>query len=366
MTENISARIEAIDILRGFSLAFMILVNNPGSWGHVYRPLQHASWHGLTPTDLVFPFFLFVVGASMAFSLRQAITNEEKPIFSIVKRGLIIAGIGLLLHIYATEHPPEHWRYMGVLQRIGLCFIIVGLMVLFVPERWLIPLGLSTLIGYSLILLIFSGEPYSLQHNVVRKVDLAVMGANHMWKGKGVPFDPEGGLSTFSAAVTVLCGYLFGRLLQRYNVPSRQARCILIISAGLTVCGLLLSLFQPVNKYLWTPAFVLVTAGIAGVLLAVIIWLWDIKRFRWGLNSARIYGTNPILIYVLVWLVTVTLEKITIHTDEYRVSVKTYLFTQMSHVVPENMASMLYGLLLVGLFYLLSDVLYRRHIIVKI
>ncbi|NMH58407.1 acyltransferase family protein [Alteromonas ponticola] len=366
MTAVSSARIEAIDILRGLSLAFMILVNNPGSWAHIYPPLRHADWHGMTPTDLVFPFFLFVVGAAMAYSFKSAIEQDEKPVFRVIKRGLIIAAIGFLLHLFPFDHPPEQWRYMGVLQRIGLCFIITGLLVLFVPPRRLVAVGIGALVVYTALLIGFSPAPYALEHNAVVQLDLFIIGPEHMWKGKGIPFDPEGLLSTIPAAVTVLCGYLFALLLQGINQPGQRVKATLCLGAALALSGAALTFLQPINKYLWTPTFVLVTAGAAGMCLSLFIWLWEQKQVRFMLQPLRIYGTNPILIYVLAWLFTVSMEKINLTTDLGTFSIKTQLFKLLSQHIPANLASLLYSLALVVLFYAVAYLLYRKNVIVRV
>ncbi|MCW8108431.1 heparan-alpha-glucosaminide N-acetyltransferase domain-containing protein [Alteromonas ponticola] len=366
MTAVSSTRIEAIDILRGLSLAFMILVNNPGSWAHIYPPLRHASWHGITPTDLVFPFFLFVVGAAMAYSFKSVIERDEKPVLRVMKRGLLIAGIGFLLHLFPFDHPPEHWRYMGVLQRIGLCFILTGLLVLFVSPRHLIAVGIGALILYTMLLIGFSPAPYSLEQNAVVQLDLMLIGPEHMWKGKGTPFDPEGLLSTIPAAVTVLGGYLFALLLQGITQPGQRVKSTLYLGAGLALCGVVFAYFQPINKYLWTPTFVLVSAGAAGMCLSLFVWLWEQKQVRFILQPLRIYGTNPILIYVLAWLFTVSMEKIKLTTDLGTFSIKTQLFKLLSQHMPANLASFLYSLALVVLFYAVAYLLYRKNVIVRV
>ena len=237
MDQPTQTRIESLDVLRGLALALMLLVNNPGSWSAVYGPFLHAQWHGLTPTDLVFPFFLFVVGASMACSLRGRIQGSGLPWVSIIKRSFLLFFIGFILQIIPFDQAPDTWRVMGVLQRIGLCFLLVAIMIAIVKERWLLLTGVIVLIAYWLILLSAGQAPYSVENNLVRHVDIAILGSAHLYQGKGLAFDPEGLLSTISASITVLSGYLVCVKVLQQKTNKQQILHLLIVGAVLLGIG---------------------------------------------------------------------------------------------------------------------------------
>jgi len=359
-------RIEAIDILRGLALALMLLVNNPGNWSAVYAPFLHADWHGLTPTDLVFPFFLFVVGASMACSLRLQIQARGLPWFSVIKRTLLLFLIGLILHIIPFDKSPENWRILGVLQRIAVCFFIVALLITFVKQKWLTMLAGLTLVAYWLALNAFSDAPYALETNLVRYIDLSVMGSSHMWQGKGLAFDPEGIFSTISSCITVLSGYLVCMRIQRYQHASQQAVFLAKIGAVMILLGLLWSVWDPLNKSLWTSSFVLVSSGIACIILSLITFLWDINNIRFGLNALKVYGTNPIFIYVAAWVFAVALSSISVDVSGESMTVKQAVYSTLTVTMSAKLASLVYAICFCAVFYWVSLALYKKKIFIKL
>ena len=218
-----SNRYLALDVLRGMTIALMILVNTPGSWQYVYAPLRHAEWHGCTPTDLVFPFFLFVVGVSLFFSLaKYQIKLSKESLWRIGRRTLLIFVLGIFINSYPqwlTDY--SHLRIMGVLQRIAVAYGIAALIVLVAPRRWLPGIGVFILLIYWGILYFFGGsDPYSLPGNATIPFDRALLGENHLYRGFGIPFDPEGILSSLPSVVTVLIGYLAGMMIR--ETPSQS------------------------------------------------------------------------------------------------------------------------------------------------
>jgi predicted acyltransferase len=359
-------RIEAIDVLRGLALALMLLVNNPGSWSAVYTPFLHASWHGFTPTDLVFPFFLFVVGASMACSLRGQIQTSGLPWLSIFKRSFLLFSTGLILQIIPFEHAPDTWRIMGVLQRIGLCFLLVAIMIAIIKERWLLLTGVLILIGYWMLLLSAGQAPYSLENNLVRHVDMAILGSAHVWQGKGIPFDPEGLLSSVSASITVLSGYLICTNVLQQKTEKQQILQLMGVGIILLVLGLIWSVWHPINKSLWTGSFVLVSSAFACLSLAVIILLWRVPVIKTALHGLKIYGSNPIFIYVSAWLLAVFLNRFTITIGEQSNSIKVWIYSNFQSVMTDKLASLLYAISFTILFYIIAWVLYKKRIFIKL
>ncbi|MDF2179875.1 heparan-alpha-glucosaminide N-acetyltransferase domain-containing protein [Aliiglaciecola sp. CAU 1673] len=353
------ARDLSLDAFRGLTLAAMILVNTPGSWVHVYPPLLHAKWHGLTPTDLVFPFFLFIVGAAI-FHAFSRLPPGQVPLVKIAKRTLLLFAIGVFLNLFPFNQSPEDWRVMGVLQRIALCYGAVALMVCYFPKKALWPAAAVLLIAYQLLMLT-QANPWSLEGNLVRELDLWLFGATHLYQGFGIAFDPEGLLSTLPAIVTTLLGYQVAAMLSRCQTSSTKIRYLLYWSALLVLLGLLWP--SPVNKALWTPAYVLLSGGFACLLLAILEWLREslgmVKAQQWMV----IYGSNPLFIYVLssLWVdCLIHLIKFD-GTNAYR-----FGFNALGQIFSPINASLAFALTTVALFYVLSRWLYRRQIFIKL
>lgn len=363
---NINQRIDALDILRGFALAGMLLVNNPGSWSHVYWPLLHAPWHGLTPTDLVFPFFLFVVGSAMAYSFKDKLENRDFAWLKICRRAGLLILIGILLSAIPYQQALSEWRILGVLQRIGLCYLICALLIRHFTFRQLIIVGVLTLVAYPITLFLFSTNPYSIEDNLVRHIDLSLLGASHMWKGLGLAFDPEGLLSTLPAAMSCLSGYLITLHIMHISEPIEKIKRLVGMGAFCVVVALFISLIDPINKSLWTSSYVLITSGIACLILAFIIVCWDIYHFEFGFNALRIYGSNPILLFVLAGIVARALAMITLNIDGQSVAIKPIVFEWLTQFMPAKIASLSFAIIFMLIFYLLALVLYKRSIFIKL
>lgn len=366
MNKAIQTRIEAIDVLRGLALALMLLVNNPGSWSAVYPPFLHAEWHGLTPTDLVFPFFLFVVGASMACSLRGQIQQSGLPWISVLKRSFLLFLIGLMLQIVPFDQAPDTWRIMGVLQRISLCFLLVAITITVVKERWLLTAAAIVLVVYWAMLSSVGQMPYSLEDNLVRQFDLAILGSDHMWHGKGLPFDPEGLLSTIGASVTALSGYLVCVKVLQQKTTKQQVSILTALAIGLLVIGLIWSVSFPINKALWTGSFVLVSCAAACFMLALIILCWHIPWMKIPLQGLKIYGSNPIFIYVAAWLFAVFLSRYSVTLDEQTRSIQEWIVGYLQRAMPDKLASFSFAIMFTVLFYFIALALYKKRIFIKL
>jgi predicted acyltransferase len=366
MNQPMTTRIEAIDGLRGLALALMLLVNNPGSWSAVYGPLSHAHWHGLTVTDLVFPFFLFVVGASMACSLKDQIEKSGLPWLLVLKRSFMLFTIGFILQIIPLDQGPETWRIMGVLQRIGLCFLLVAIMLNIIKERWLLLTAVLVLSAYWLLLLSVGESAFSVEHNLVRHLDMAILGSSHMWQGKGLPFDPEGLLSTIGASITVLSGYLICSKVLQHKTQRQQILQLLVVGLVLLAIGLGWSVWQPINKGLWTGSFVLVSSAAACFSLALIIVCWQIPGINIALQGLKIYGSNPIFIYVTAWLFAVFLNRYTVTIGPQTHSIQVWIVSNLQTVMSDKLASLVYATFFVALFYLVALLLYKKRILIKL
>ena len=360
-----NTRIESVDILRGLTIVAMIVVNTPGSWGHVYTPLLHADWHGLTPTDLIFPFFLFVVGISIYFAYKNK--TETKDIYQkIVIRSLKLIGLGVFLNLFIPYVPFfnnfESFRIPGVLQRIGIVFFFMTILYINVNLKTLAGIGIVILLGYWLFLGFIPFQDGQLPtfdrapNNWGNYIDLNLLG-NHMWQPD---YDPEGVISTLPSIVTCISGLLIGRQLDTL----KDVKLLFMSALGFLVLGYILNIWFPINKALWSSSFVLVTSGYATLLLAVIYYLRDLKQIKFG-SIFKYSGMNAITIYFLSSFISKTMYLTTVG---YQSNLHSYIYeTVFVHsFYPAKLASLMYAVVVV-LFYLgLGYVLYKNKIIIKV
>ncbi len=369
---KLQERLVALDAFRGATIALMILVNNPGSWSYIYSPFEHADWHGCTPTDLVFPFFLFIVGVAMRFSFRAYQYQLNSDLLKkIIKRMVIIFLVGSAMAAFPFIRQDWDWsnfRIMGVLQRIALAYGFGAILAVSLKPkaRWIT--SAAILIGYWLALWIFGGpDPYSLEHNLVRKIDLAILGAGHVWHGKGIPFDPEGLFSTLPAIVTVLLGYEIGTLIQLKSNKLEVVKDMLALGAVLGVVGWLWGLVFPINKSIWTSSYVLYTAGLATIVLAAMIWIVDIKENKKVVQPLVIFGTNSIFVFAAsgIWGRIILKIKYTLNGDI--VSGYTYLYETVFRPLAGNYnGSLLFAIFHVFMWWVVLHWMYRNKIFIKI
>jgi len=309
-------RFKALDVFRGMTIFLMIVVNSPGDWGKTFGWLLHANWHGFTVTDLVFPSFLFAVGTSLAFVKRKWADQSAAKVFTkIAKRALIIFLLGYVMYWFPFVHwteagelagnPLSETRIWGVLQRIAVCYFVAAIMVYACSKSQLVITSVVMLIGYWVILFFFGD--YSLENNAARLLDVWLFGNAHLYHGEGIPFDPEGLLSTLPAVVNVIGGYLAGA----YLVESKSANYEKIAKLLLVGCGLMTIAFAwdhvfPVNKKLWTSSFVLLTVGIDFVVIAALVYAIDIRSKPIPFSFFEVFGKNPLVIYLLSqYLITI-------------------------------------------------------------
>ncbi|MEM9354285.1 MAG: DUF5009 domain-containing protein [Planctomycetota bacterium] len=383
MTNAKPERLLSLDAFRGATILAMILVNNPGSWGHMYAPVQHADWHGWTPTDLIFPFFLFIVGVAMAFSLKKYMADgavTRAVVMRIVRRSLMLVFLGLLLGAcgrfiglllgQAETLDLTGLRYPGVLQRIGLVYLIASLIVLGLKVRGQAVVAGVILVGYALLLHYAPapGEPeqnLSQEGNVVRQVDLAIIGAEHMWtKATSHPTDPEGLLSTLPSVVTTLIGYWVGLALQR--MPRTTPAAVRLATVGLAVYGIgegIALLGMPINKALWTSSFVLVTAGLATTTLAAFLWVFDILGKRTWAVPLQLVGVNAIFVFMASGIFARFLGMKQIAVGEGQtVSLKQWIYDTAftSWIAEPKLASLAFSLATIAFWWAILTAMWRK------
>jgi predicted acyltransferase len=368
---NSSQRYLALDVLRGMTVALMILVNNPGSWSHIYAPLKHAAWQGCTPTDLVFPFFLFVVGVSMFFSFAKY-GNElnKESLLKIGKRVLLIFAIGLFLNSFPQWNQDfSKLRIMGVLQRIALAYGLAAIIVLYVNRKYLPYLGAIILLVYwGLVYSLGGSDPYSLAGNPATPFDTALLGENHLYKGFGIPFDPEGVFSTLPAIVTVIIGYLVGALIKESR-KTTVARKLVNFGIIAVIAGWLWGMYFPIAKPIWTSSYVLYAAGYASLLLALLIWIIDLKGYTKWTSFFVVFGVNPLFIFAFSGLWARILGRI-IHVtgaDGKVVNGSSWLYNEVFQPLAGDLnGSLLYAISHVILFWMLGYILYKKKIFIKV
>lgn len=363
----------SIDFYRGLTIALMLIVNTPGTWSKVYGPLLHADWHGCTLTDLVFPSFMFIIGVSMWFSFEKYGRRLNRAIlWKVGKRTLILFSLGLLLAAFPFFGKDlENLRILGVLQRLALGYGFAALLALTLPGRWLVGAAIALLFGYWGILIWGAPpleDPYSLVHNVVRRFDFEVLGAHHMWKGKGIPFDPEGILSTLPAIVTVLLGWWSGQIMQKRQAQKMLAvRDLLTWGIVLGVAGMVWDYAFPINKSLWTSSFVLYTGGLSMIFLAFSVWALDILDGKRYARFFLVFGANPLFAYILAGLLTKTMLLIKWTEGEENYTGYKWLYQTIFAPIDNGpLGSLLFALTFLMVVWSVCLVLYRRKIYVKI
>jgi predicted acyltransferase len=359
-------RLLALDVLRGLTIALMILVNTPGSWGHVYSPLLHAKWNGCTPTDLVFPFFLFIVGVSMWYSFKKygdGLTKEGLQ--KVLKRFLVIFGIGLFLNGFPNFN-FENLRVFGVLQRIAMAYACAAILCMkFNPKQLLLVSGIL-LLGYWGI--IHFGGAYELEGNIVRKVDVMLFGEHHMYGGYGIPFDPEGLLSSIPSVVTVLLGYFTGRVIEVSGEVLNGIKKLLFYGTVLVFLGLIWNFGFPINKPIWSSSYVLYAGGLAMLFLSLLLWLIDVQGIKRIFNPLIHFGTNPLFVFVLSGMFARALRFIKVtNALGKETTMLNYYYSDILVPLMGNMnGSLAYAISHVIFFWMVAYILYKRKIFIKI
>lgn len=314
-------RFYSLDVFRGATVCLMILVNNPGSWGAIYDPLEHAPWHGLTPTDLVFPFFLFAVGNAMAFVMPRLEAGGDGIFWKkVATRSLIIFAVGLFLTwwpfvkwsgnellfkpwSYTDEKGnPQGVRILGVLPRIALCYFFAAIIVYYLKLRKAFYLGMVLLLVYWVLCFSLGdpADPYSMKGWFGNKIDEAVLGPAHMYKGEGMLFDPEGLMSTLPAIVQVVFGYMVGDYIIKKGKTWEMVAGLYAAGVALLLAGFCWDMVFPINKKIWTSSYVVYTTGLAMITIATMIYMIEFKNIRGGLAKFfDVFGKNALFVFAL-------------------------------------------------------------------
>ena len=396
-------RLLSLDVFRGLTVAGMLLVNDPGSWGNIYPPLEHASWNGWTPTDLIFPFFLFIVGITTYLSLssRRARGDDERAIRAqIIRRGFLIFLFGFLVNGFpyftwgdvAGVADPSllqkvgdrllHWRIMGVLQRIGIAYMVAALLTQRTSLKQQATIIAGLLLGYWFVMtvlpvpgegtigaLLLNDAPRTMAAWTDRLVlDWSRWGmGNHLWVS-GVTWDPEGVLSTVPAICTAMLGNLAGRWIGERRPLTERLSGMFAVGALAMMVAMMWHWVFPINKSLWTSSYVLFTAGMAAVSLATIMWIVDFQKIRGWTRPFVIYGINPIIAFIGSGVMARLIYSIIkVDSDGKRIPLQAWLYQTFfaSWLSPVN-ASLAFAIAFVLFWYGILYVLYRKNIILKV
>lgn len=385
MAKN-NKRLLSLDILRGITIAGMLLVNNPGTWEYIYAPLEHAEWIGLTPTDLVFPFFMFVMGVSMYFSLRKFNFKLScDTMLKICRRTIILFLIGWVVQWFGMwlrglYDPESHFldrmfgdlRILGVFQRLALVYFFGSMIAILFKSKfipWIIGL---ILIAYAIILGVGNGYEFSL-NNILSRVDCAVLGEEHMYHesafGQKLALDPEGILSTLSCIAHVLIGFMMGKCINTVHDNRDRIVEIAVWGALMLLVGWLLQYGIPCSKKAWTSSYVLITCGMASCILAMLIYAIDIKGHKRWCRFFQAFGVNPLFCYLVGTIFTIVFSTLRFGTNANGdpITIKSLIYNGWSAVTttPEA-ASCLYAITFVLITWCFGYILYKKKIYIKI
>lgn len=373
-----ATRFLSLDVFRGMTICFMIIVNTPGSGATPFAPLLHANWHGFTPTDLVFPSFLFAVGNAMSFSMLKNKAIGDSVLLKVFKRTALIFLLGFLMYWFPffqsngsggiTLSPIGETRIMGVLQRIALCYLFASLMIHYLSTKTVIILSAMLLIVYWILLLLFgaAGDPYSMEGNAGEYLDKFLLGASHLYHGEGVAFDPEGILSTMPAVVNVIVGYYAGRFLQEKGKSYEALTKLLLAGSLFIVIALCWNMTFPINKKLWTSSFVLLTTGIDLIIISALVYIVEMnadKNWKWT-YFFTVFGKNPLFIYLMSELLIIVLYSITVAPQTNIVG---WINTNLYQVIaPGPVGSLLFALSFMMICWLAGLALDKNKVYIKV
>ena len=363
-------RYEPLDVFRGMTIAFMIIVNTPGDWGNTYSLLLHADWHGFTPTDLVFPSFLFAVGNAMAFVSRKWMDQSAREVLiKGFKRAFLIFLVGYLLYWFPFFRMVDgEWtfkafsttRVFGVLQRIGFCYALSLPLIYFLSLRQLLWTGAMMLLGYWVIMVGFGD--LTLEGNAALKLDLLLLGPDHLYGGEGIPFDPEGILSSIPAVVNIIGGYLVGIYLRDHQVGYENLAKLLLAGLVLMAVGYLWNPLFPINKKIWTSSYTLLTIGLDCVILGAIIYLMDFRSQAVKFGVFTTFGKNPLFVYLLSGLIA----KMMYMTPFGDSSLYGWTYENLFAWIGGKLGSFAFALFITAICYLVAVWLDKRKIYIKL
>jgi predicted acyltransferase len=365
----------ALDVFRGMTVCFMIIVNNPGTWEFIYAPLEHAPWHGLTPTDLVFPSFLFAVGNAMAFAMHKYEAQGESVFWrKTLQRTALIFLIGYLLSWFPFFRQVDGgWefraigetRILGVLQRIALCYFFASVIIHYCSKQVAVWFSVLALFTYWILMYAFGdpNDPYSLTGNAALRLDLFLFGENHLYHGEGIAFDPEGLLSTLPSIVNVIAGYLCGDYIRRRGNSYEVIAKLGLVGSLLIFAALTWHMAFPINKKLWTSSFVLVTVGIDLLFLGSLIFITEIEKRRKWTPFFLVFGRNPLFIYILADLFITAMWLIPVGNKSLQGAIYSDILLKIAS--PIN-ASFMFAILYMLLCWSVGYVLDKRKIYIRV
>lgn len=375
MTIAAPPRFTALDVFRGMTVCFMIIVNTPGNGATTYWPLLHAQWHGFTPTDLVFPSFLFAVGNAMSFVMKKWNTlSQSQVLWKILKRTVIIFLLGYLMYWFPfvkkddagniISFPFSDTRVLGVLQRIALCYGAAALIVYYLKPKFTFIISIVLLVLYWILLYAFgdAADPLGMQTNTGFYLDKWLLGENHLYHGEGVAFDPEGLLSTLPAIVNVTAGYLAGSYIQKKGNSYEGLTVLLFSGAALLFLAYCWNGSLPVNKKLWTSSFVLLTVGLDCIILAALIYIIHIKQQTAGTYFFEVFGRNPLFIYLLSELGAILLYFFSAGSK----SLFSWIYDNIFSYAGSYFGSFLFAVTFMLLCWLVGYVLDKKRIYIRV
>lgn len=398
--KNVNERFYSLDVFRGATVALMIMVNNPGSWAHIYTPLEHASWHGVTPTDLVFPFFLFAVGNAMAFVMPRLEAGGNSLFWrKVLKRTFLILVIGLFLNWFPfikwdNNHlvfkpweyidgvgQPQGVRILGVLQRIALAYFFASIIIYFFKIRGAFLTAAIILLGYWFLCVAANpSDPFSLDGWFGTNVDKAILTPAHMYhgeivNGKPVVFDPEGLASLFCAIVEVMFGYFAGDYIIKKGKTHEMLNGLFVGGCFLLFAGYCWDMVFPINKKIWTSSYTVYTSGLAMVILSVCIYMIEFKQKRgWLTRFFDVFGKNPLFIFMLSGTLPRLLALIRIPNGSSPTGQPLYLtpfgwfYEHVCKPVSSNLnnGSLLYAFCMILMYWLIVYLMDRKKIYIKV
>jgi predicted acyltransferase len=363
----------------------MILVNNPGSWAHIYPPLEHASWHGLTPTDLVFPFFLFAVGNALSFVMPRLEAGGDKVFWKkVIKRSFLIYVIGLFLtwwpffywkndHLVFRqwvdpENPQNGVRILGVLARIAISYFFASIIIYYLKLRGAFFMGLVLLLLYWALCFLLGdkADPYSMTGWFGNNVDKAILHLPHMYKGEGIPFDPEGIMSTMGAIVQVIFGYVIGDYIQKKGKNFEMISGLFVAGVAMLVTGFCWDMVFPINKKIWTSSYVVYTSGLATITIATMIYVIEIKNVKlWISKFFDAFGKNALFVFALSAFLPKGLALIRFHDGSNPWS---WLYKNVLSQIPGDprLGSLLYAISVIIFMWAICYWMDKKKIYVKV
>ena len=369
-------RFTALDVFRGMTICLMIIVNTPGNGPTTFSPLLHAHWHGFTPTDLVFPSFLFAVGNAMSFVMaRWEKLDQKQVLWKILKRTFIIFLLGYLMYWFPFVKwdannqlifsPFGNTRVFGVLQRIALCYGIASLMIYYLKPKAALNISILLLFAYWILLYAFgdSAAPLSMEGNAGQMLDKWLLPENHLYHGEGIAFDPEGLLSTMPAIANVVAGYTVGKFIQHKGNTYEGLTKLLLTGVLLLFAAYCWDLIFPINKKLWTSSFVLQTVGLDCIIISIIIYIINFRQQTNWTYFFEVFGRNPLFIYLLSELAATLLY---IFRVEPKLSFYQWIYRNIFIYAGEYVGSLLFAISFMLLCWLGGYILDKRKIYVRV